>query len=94
LRTFVESRPGSAPFFSYPRCSVISSESAVSNTFLVNTFNRPFGPVNANPRALASATIAAAAACSGDSSRAAFDSFFRDPTRSDVITHGAHPAGP
>ena len=42
---------------------------AVSSTFLVNSFSRPFGPVSSSPRALASATIAAAAACSGDSCR-------------------------
>jgi hypothetical protein len=47
-----------------------------------------------HPRAFASATIAAAAACSGDSSRAGFDSLLRGLTRSDVITHSAHPAGP
>jgi hypothetical protein len=41
----------------------------VSKTFLVNSFNRPFGPVSSSPRARASATIAAAAACSGDSCR-------------------------
>jgi hypothetical protein len=46
------------------------------------------------PPALASATIAAAAACSGDSSRADFPSLLRRLTRSDVITHGAHPARP
>ena len=70
LRTFVDSRPGSAWFFSCPRCSVISSFSAVSSTFLVNSFNSPSGPVSSSPRAFASATIAAAAACSGDSCRA------------------------
>jgi hypothetical protein len=43
-------------------------------------------------RQRAEATIAATAACSGDSSRVTFDSLFRDPTRSDVITHNAHPA--
>jgi hypothetical protein len=36
---------------------------------VLHSFNKPSGPVNANPRALASATIAAAAACSGDSCR-------------------------
>src|SRR3954453_4816491 len=94
LRTFVDSRSGSAWFFSWPRCSVISSLRAVSSTFLVNSFSRPSGPVNASPRAFASATIAAAAACSGDSSCAGFRSRLRGLTRSDVITHSAHPAGP
>jgi hypothetical protein len=32
---------------------------------LVNSFKNPSGPVNTNPRCRASATIAAAAACSG-----------------------------
>jgi hypothetical protein len=36
------------------------------HTFLVNSFNRPPGPANANHRALVSATIVAAAVCSGD----------------------------
>jgi hypothetical protein len=45
-----------------------------SSTFLVNSFSKPPGPVNANPRAFASVTIAAAAACSDGSSRAAFPS--------------------
>jgi hypothetical protein len=51
LRTFPDSRPTSMRFFSWPRWSVISSPSAVSNTFLVNSFNSPFGPVSATPAA-------------------------------------------
>jgi hypothetical protein len=39
------------------------------------------------------ATIAAAAACSGDSCRPGL-SLLRELTRSDVITHSTHPAGP
>jgi hypothetical protein len=93
FRMFVDSRPDSVWFFSCPRCSVISSASAASSTFLVNSFSKPSGPVNANPLALASATIATAAACSGDSSRAGL-SLLRGLTTSDVITHSAHPAGP
>ncbi len=72
----------------------ISSFNAASSTFLVNSFNSPSGPVNANPRARASVTIAAAAACSAVSSRPGPDSYSPGLTRSDVITHSAHPAGP
>jgi hypothetical protein len=43
LRMFVDSRPGSARRFGCPRYSVSSSLSAVSSTFLVNSFNSPFG---------------------------------------------------
>jgi hypothetical protein len=94
LRMFVDSRPGSAWCFGCPRCSVSSSLSAVSSTLLVNSFNSPFGPVSSSPRPLASATIAAAAACSGDSCRLDSLSRLRGLTGSDVITHSAHPAGP
>src|SRR5215203_1439682 len=93
LRTFVEPRPESARFFSCPRCSVISSFSAVSSTLLVNNFSSPSGPVNASPRSFASATIAAAAACSGDSCRPVLVSPLCGLTASNVITHSAHPAG-
>ena len=60
----------------------------------MNSFNKPFGPVSSNPRAFASATIAAAAACSGDSCRPSSSVFFRGLTTFDVITHSAHPVGP
>lgn len=96
LRTFADGRPGSARFFSYPRCSVISSFRAVSSTFLVKSFSSPSGPVSSRPRARASATIAAAAACSGDSCRPSSSSLLSlwcGFTASDVITHSAHPAG-
>ncbi len=43
---------------------------------------------------LPSATIAAAAACSGDICRLSPSVFLRGLTTFDVITHGAHPAGP
>lgn len=62
-------------------------------TDLVNNFNNPSGPVNARPRTLASATIAAAAACSGDSCRPPV-LFFAELTRPDDITQSAHPARP
>ncbi len=95
LRTFTDSRPGPAWCFSYPRCSVISSFSAVSSTFFVNSFSSPPGPVSSRPRCRASATIAAAAACSGDSCRpSSLLSLLCAFTASDVITHSAHPAGP
>src|SRR5947209_4258426 len=41
LRIFADSRSGSASCFSYPRCSVISSFSAVSSTVFVNSFKQP-----------------------------------------------------
>ncbi|MEV6844252.1 hypothetical protein [Actinoplanes sp. NPDC051411] len=50
------------------------------------------GIAGRGPRALASATIAAAAACSGDSCRPSPSVFFRGLTTFDVITHSAHPA--
>jgi hypothetical protein len=84
----------SARFFSCPRCSVISSLSAVSNTLLVNSFNSPFGPVSSSPRSRAWATITAAVACSGESARSDRSSLLRGLTASDVITHSAHLAGP
>ena len=66
---------------------------AVSRTFLVNSFNNPSGPVSSNPRRWASATIAAAAACSGDSFRPSEPGFFHGLTIPEVITHSAHAAG-
>jgi hypothetical protein len=60
---------------------------------LVNSFNKPSGPVSSSPRAFASATIAAAAACSGDTCRLTPAVFFGALTIPDVITHSAHPAG-
>src|SRR5262249_38218535 len=80
--------------FSYPRCSAISSVSAVSSTFLVNSLSSPPGPVSSRPRCRASATIAAAAARSGDSRRSSLLPLLCAFTASDVITHSAHPAGP
>jgi hypothetical protein len=95
LRTFADWRPGPAWFFSCPRCPVISSFRAVSSAFLGNSFSSPSGPVNSRPRWRAPATIAAAAACSGDSCRpSSLRSLLCRFTASDVITHSAHPAGP
>jgi hypothetical protein len=45
-------------------------------------------------RARASATIVAAAACSGDNCRPTLVSLFCGLIASDVITHSAHPTGP
>ncbi|KAA1026504.1 GNAT family N-acetyltransferase [Pseudonocardia sp. EV170527-09] len=59
----------------------------------MNSFNKPSGPVSSSPRARASATIAAAAACSGENRRPEPVSFSAEPIGSDVITHSAHPAG-
>ena len=66
-------RPGSARFFSWPRCSVSSWSRAVSITILVSCFSSPSGPVSSRPRARASppslprrpapATAAALPAC-------------------------------
>ena len=92
--TFVDVRPGVASCFPCPRCSVISALKAASNTFLVNSFNKPSGPVRDKPFSLAASTIATAAACSGDSSRPDFLIFVSVLTSSDAITHSAHPAGP
>ena len=50
------------------RCSVVSSLSAVSSTFSVNSFNRSTRPVNASPGARPQPSSPPAAACSGDSS--------------------------
>jgi hypothetical protein len=61
LREFSPSRPAGS-CFSYPRCSVISSSSAVSSTVFVNSFNSPSGPVMSNPRSLADFTISRIAA--------------------------------
>src|SRR5436305_2263068 len=94
LRIFADSRSRPAPFFSYPRCSVISSFNAVSNTLFVNSFNNPPGPVRARRCSRAWATIAAAATCSGDDCRPTFLIFVHELTASDVITHSAHPTGP
>ena len=52
MRTLLESRSPGALFFSCPRCSVISSFSAVSNTFLVNCLSSPSGPVRDKPCSL------------------------------------------
>src|SRR5919205_583715 len=94
LRIFADSRSGSAPCFSYPRCSVISSFNAVSSTLFMNSFNNPPGPVRARPCSRAWATIAAAATCSGDDCHPTFLIFVQELTASDVITHSAHPTGP
>src|SRR5919205_799174 len=94
LPIFAEARSRPAPFFSYPRCSVICSFNAVSSTFFVNSFNSPSGPVKAKPCSRAWAIIAAAATCSGDDCRPTFLIFAHEFTASDVITHSAHPAGP
>ena len=94
FRTFVAVRSGSASCFACPRCSVISAFNAASSTFLVNSFNKPSGPVRDKPFSLAASTMATAAACSGDSSRPELLIFVSVLTSPDVITHSAHPAGP
>jgi len=68
LRTLAESRALGARFFSCPRCSVISSFSAVSSTDLVNCLSSPSGPVRDNPCSLAKRTSSRAAISSAEGS--------------------------
>ena len=68
LRTFEEPRSGSAWCFSCPRCSVISSFSAVSRTVFVNCFNSPSGPVSDRPCSAARRTSSFAASSSAEGS--------------------------
>jgi hypothetical protein len=56
------------PCFSCPRCSVISSFSAVSSTTLFRCLSSPSGPVNDNPCSFASRTNSLAAISSTDQS--------------------------
>lgn len=71
-----------------------------SNTSLVNSLNSPFGPASSNPRYRPSATIAAAAACSGEICRPATLSRFRRlaarallvPDRGQLRRHDRPPA--
>jgi hypothetical protein len=61
-------RSPSTPFFSWPRCSVISSSSADYSTVAVIVFNNPTGPLMLSTRArtaLTSSVIAARSASPG-----------------------------
>jgi hypothetical protein len=63
FRTFPDSVPA-RPCFSCPRCSVISSFSAVSSTDLVSCFSSPSGPVRDRPCSRARRTSSLAAVSS------------------------------
>src|SRR4051794_23764186 len=76
----VESRSSGARCFSCPRCSVISSFSAVSKTDLVNCLSSPSGPVRDRPCSRACRTSSLAAVSSAEGS-----GFFFGTTSSVVI---------
>ena len=81
-------------FFSWPRCSVISSFSAVSSTFLVNSFNNPSGPVSARPRCRPRPPSPPRRPAPATAAARRHRSSCVDSQVPDVITHSAHPAGP
>ena len=62
--------------FSWPRCSVSSSSSAVSRTVAVIDLSSPSGPVRSSPRARAALTSSRTAACSASLREVVFFTFF------------------
>jgi hypothetical protein len=93
LRTFVYHDSGQPGSFMPEVLGYLLVECGFQHV-LGEQLQHPVRPGQRQPAAFASATIAAAAACSGDSSRSSLDPLLRGLARSDALTHRAHPAGP